>query len=662
MPVEIKKGAIGVCNRYVVRWFLFFYCLSRMLVPASAATEEQAASFSRAVALSKSTTISDQAAARIIFAELSSQGIREAKFNLGTLLAEGKGGPVDDIKAKALFEEVAANGFPKVYFNLGLFHEKGRGGPVDLAEAVRCYERAAAAGDATAKFNLGGMYADGRGVMRDVAKAKRYYDQAGKAGFAAGYYEYGLLCSRDFSIYTDEFDARWNFDCASDTGHAGASYFLYRYVMAGGKNTKLPASIYLSLAEKSGAEGHMQVALLLLEGRHCRREIEQGMVWLRKAVDMNLPEAKLLLAKYLIKGEIIEQDISRALRLLKEAEARMDAEAWYLRGTAEMEVAATPEAMDTAAESWKRASDMGFLNAHLAMARRLRAHVNPDIRQVIKYLNRAADMSFDAKYELACLLLECPFQFRDVDFALLLLGDLANLGQGKAAFRLYQFHLGDDSKKSHKDKAPGFLTLAVSKEYYPAYALQAKVRLEQYLKGDPTGAGDAHLLLKKAAESRDLNAISMLSEYHADSRYGSVDMAEAYRWRLLAASFTPDEKNASFIEWEKKTSMTIREEGEYLARKTYDRWISDRIAVEDREISRYRKQAETGVVQAQLGLARAYELGKKVPRNLSIALAWYLVAGKNGSKEATEATSLLRKRMTAGQVAEANITADTLSR
>jgi TPR repeat protein len=139
-------------------------------------------------------------------------------------------------------------------------------------------------------------------------------------------------------------------------------------------------------------------------------------------------------------------------------------------------------------------------------------------------------------------------------------------------------------------------------------------------------------------------------------------MAEAYRWRLLAAAFTPDEKNASFVEWEKKTSMTIQEEGEYLARKTYDRWISDRIAVEDREISRYRKQAETGVVQAQLGLARAYELGRKVPRNLSIALAWYLVAGRNGSKEATEAASLLRKRMTAGQVAEASITADTLSR
>lgn len=655
MPVEIKKAAIGVCNRYVVCWFLFLCCLSWIHVPVSAATEEQAASFSRAVALSKSSIVSEQAEARFIFAGLSAQGISEAKFNLGTLLAEGKGGSVDYVMAKTLFEEIADKGFTRAYFNLGLFHEKGRGGPVDPAQAAKCYEKAAQAGVVEAKFNLGGMYAEGRGVKRDDIKARGYFKSAGESGFAAGYYEFALLCSKDFKIIEEDFEARWALERAADAGHGGAAYFLYRYVEEGGKGISSSAAYYKTRASLSGAEGHLQVALLLLEGRHCRRDLVQGMAWLRKAAEMKLPEAKLMLARHLIKGDGAGKNLNEAVGLLKDDALRANAEALYLRGIAELEVSTTPAATEMALGFLKHASDAGFHDAHLCVALRLKAQENPDIRQVIMYLRRGAVHSNDAKYELASLLLDGPYQFRDVDFALLVLGELANSRHGRSAYRLYLFHSGDTSAKVLKAKAAAYLGLAVSSGYYPAYADQAKVRFEQHLKGDPTGAGDAQALLKKAADKCEPSAMRMLSAYYLDARYGSIDKAQAYRWGVLSELFSKQDKPQLSEDFDHLIPAAQREEGEYLARKTYDLWISDGLIVENPEMTEALKNARARDANAQLKIARAYELGKEIPRNLTRALSWYLVAARHGSKEAEAAGSALRRRLTSFQITDAEM-------
>ena len=632
------------------------------MLAASEATVEQAASFRRAVALSKSSSVSEQAEARFVFADLSAQGIREAKFNLGTLLAEGKGGPVDYVMAKALFEEVADKGLTQAYFNLGLFHEKGRGSPIDLPQAVKYYEKAAEAGVVEAKFNLGGMYAEGRGVKRDDIQARRYFKSAGEAGFAAGYYEFALLCSKDFKIIKEDFEASWALERAADSGHGGAAYFLYRYIEEGGNGLRSSASHYKSRVSLSGAEGHMQVALLLLEGRHCRRDLAQGMDWLRKASEMKLPTAKLMLARHLIKGDGVERDLNEAVSLLMDDALRANAEALYLRGVAELEISTTPSATERALGFLKQASDFGFNDAHLYVALRLKAQERPDIGQVIMYLKRGAVHSHDAKYEWATLLLDGPSQFRDVDFALLMLGDLVNSAHGRSAYRLYLFHSGDTSVKAHKANAATYLGLAVSNGYYPAYAEQAKVRFEQYLKGDPTGAGDALALLKKAADKCEPSAMRLLAAYYMDARYGSFDRAEAYHWAVLSAFFSKQDKTTLSEEFDHLIPPAQREEGEYLARKTYDLWISKGLIIESPEIKEALKVARSRDMGAQLKLARAYELGSKVPRNLTRALSWYLVAAKNGSKEAEVAIPALRKRMTLVQIRDAEMASDELSR
>jgi len=78
----------------------------------------------------------------------------EAQYQLGMMLAEGKGGAQDDVAARALFEKAAAQNHPGALERMGAFAATGRGGPKDSDAAKAYYERAAALGDEDAKKAL----------------------------------------------------------------------------------------------------------------------------------------------------------------------------------------------------------------------------------------------------------------------------------------------------------------------------------------------------------------------------------------------------------------------------------------------------------------------------------------------------------------------------
>jgi TPR repeat protein len=78
----------------------------------------------------------------------------EAQYQLGLMLADGVGGPQDDIGARALFEKAAAQDHPGALERMGAFAQSGRGGPQDVSAAKGYYERAAALGNEEAKAAL----------------------------------------------------------------------------------------------------------------------------------------------------------------------------------------------------------------------------------------------------------------------------------------------------------------------------------------------------------------------------------------------------------------------------------------------------------------------------------------------------------------------------
>jgi uncharacterized protein len=104
-------------------------------------------------ALGGAGTPSDPARARELL-QKAAETNAEAQYQLGLMLAEGKGGSQDDAGARSLFEKAAAQNHAGALMQMGVFTQEGRGGPKDKDAAKGYYERAAALGNADAKAAL----------------------------------------------------------------------------------------------------------------------------------------------------------------------------------------------------------------------------------------------------------------------------------------------------------------------------------------------------------------------------------------------------------------------------------------------------------------------------------------------------------------------------
>ena len=78
----------------------------------------------------------------------------EAQYRLGLMMADGIGGPKDEVAARALFEKAAAQSHAGALERMGAFAESGRGGPQDTGAAKAYYEKASGLGNEAAKAAL----------------------------------------------------------------------------------------------------------------------------------------------------------------------------------------------------------------------------------------------------------------------------------------------------------------------------------------------------------------------------------------------------------------------------------------------------------------------------------------------------------------------------
>jgi TPR repeat protein len=95
----------------------------------------------------------DPAQARSLLAKAGETNA-EAQYQLGMMIANGVGGPKDDVTARALFEKAAAQNHPAALERMGAFALEGRGGNKDTTAAKAYYEKAAALGNEDAKAAL----------------------------------------------------------------------------------------------------------------------------------------------------------------------------------------------------------------------------------------------------------------------------------------------------------------------------------------------------------------------------------------------------------------------------------------------------------------------------------------------------------------------------
>jgi TPR repeat protein len=95
----------------------------------------------------------DPAQARSLLAKAGETNA-EAQYQLGLMIADGVGGPQDDVTARALFEKAAAQNHPAALERMGAFALEGRGGEKNATAAKAYYEKAAALGNEDAKAAL----------------------------------------------------------------------------------------------------------------------------------------------------------------------------------------------------------------------------------------------------------------------------------------------------------------------------------------------------------------------------------------------------------------------------------------------------------------------------------------------------------------------------
>ena len=97
--------------------------------------------------------LSDPVKARAQLSKAAETNV-EAQYQLGMMMAEGEGGPKDNVSARALFEKAAAQGHAGALERMGEFARNGRGGPKDASAAKAYYEKAALLGNEDAKAAL----------------------------------------------------------------------------------------------------------------------------------------------------------------------------------------------------------------------------------------------------------------------------------------------------------------------------------------------------------------------------------------------------------------------------------------------------------------------------------------------------------------------------
>ena len=128
----------------------------------------------------------DDARAKALYEQAAAQGHARAMAKVAYMHEFGRGGVAgpDYATAVALYTRAARLGFPDAQYNLGFLVAQGRGHARDEAKAARLYARAAASGHVNAQFALAIAHKRGAGVDQSDARAREWCESAAAAGFA----------------------------------------------------------------------------------------------------------------------------------------------------------------------------------------------------------------------------------------------------------------------------------------------------------------------------------------------------------------------------------------------------------------------------------------------------------------------------------------------
>ena len=171
-------------------------------------------------------------------------------------------------------------------------------------DAVDLLEKAAIHGNPEAKNNLAILYANGQGLEQDVEMARQLYEESAEGGCRDAMHNLGIMhdTGRGLPAPDVEAAAYW-FAMAADKGH-------------------IEATLAIGLMEMGGRGTALDVVAAAQRFQYLVEEQDED----------TLPKAAFLLGMMHLKGEGVDKDLSKGLKLITESSDRgsPEAQAWTL--------------------------------------------------------------------------------------------------------------------------------------------------------------------------------------------------------------------------------------------------------------------------------------------------------------------------------------------
>lgn len=250
----------------------------------------------------------DPVQAAALLARSASRGDAEAQYYLGLLYRSGTGVAQDLEIAFNWILASAEQQYVLAEYELSRAYSRGEGTPLDTAKALYWLETAAGNGHVEAQFFLANAYDTGEGAPQNTSQALRWYRRAADSGYVIAQRILGTRYLMGDGVAQNGDEAlRWLVP-AAEAGDPGAMSNLGFAFMTGAAVPQDPAQAakWYHMAVEHGDLPRAKTALaqLYLAGLGVEQDVPRAVDLLRAATDGGDPDAPLLLGRMAAKGEL----------------------------------------------------------------------------------------------------------------------------------------------------------------------------------------------------------------------------------------------------------------------------------------------------------------------------------------------------------------------
>ncbi len=415
-----------------------------------------------------------------LFLQEAESGNALAMYDLGRMCADGLGREIDldaaqewYAKALAAFQaaEQAAKEKQKPYlqYRIGKLFVAGLGTPQDYAAAARWFSQAVDANHKYAQYSLAGLYYRGQGVQQDYAQAFHLYACSAEQQNPYASYELAKMCwdgvgtGKNSQTAVEHFqDAFSGFLHLEHDSHDDKLQYRLGQMLHTGTGTErddAAAADYWQRAAKLGnVNAQYALGRLWLESE--TGDPAQAVVWIAKAADAGDAAAQYTLGKLCRDGQVVPQDMEKAVELFRQAAEQKNEFAAYALGKLYLSGESIPEDVQEAVKWLTVATDLNNPFAQYTLGKLYLAgeRVPKDAALAIRLLTQSAEQKNEfAAYQLGKIYLLGEDAPKDMEAAIQWLSRSAEQGNQFAQYALGKLYLCGHEVPRDKEKAQPLL-------------------------------------------------------------------------------------------------------------------------------------------------------------------------------------------------------------